>query len=61
MSRNPNHAQDPFDDFLSSPPLGSRGTNGNNNQPGGSGNSGGVFERLGEENGDRHMDPFFDE
>lgn len=53
MSRN--NPQDPFQDFLSSPPPGSQHDNASSNAPGN------VFERLGDEAGDRHLDPFFDE
>lgn len=61
MSRNHNHnnpPQDPFEDFLSSPPIGGAARAGRT----ANGDQGEIFESLsGRETGDRHLDPFFDE
>ncbi|KAG7527721.1 hypothetical protein FFLO_06652 [Filobasidium floriforme] len=61
MSRNHNRnnpPQDPFEDFLSSPPLGGAARAGRT----ANGDQGEIFESLsGRETGDRHLDPFFDD
>jgi hypothetical protein len=56
MSRRP-PAEDPFEDFLSSPPLGA-GSGGRHTNSQGAQDD--VFERM-DDNERRNMDPFFDE